>query len=116
MSKMTKAVVALSVVAGLGVAALPLSSYAASSNPATVDLYAQVTGNVSMTVDDEEINFGGLDATNDIVPKSTTITVTTNNSNGYKIEMTDSDNNTDMVQVDGNGYPLNGGARSEPPS
>lgn len=111
MSKMTKTIAALGVVAGLGVAALPLSSYAATTNnPATVDVLATVNGTISMTVADEEINVGTVTPGGEIASKSTTVTVSTNNEKGYKLEMTDSDTNTNMLQIDANGDPLNGGA------
>lgn len=111
MSKMAKTIAALGVVAGLGVAALPLSSYAATTNnPASVDVLATVNGSISMTVNDEEVNVGQVMPGGEIASKSTTIGVSTNNAKGYKVEMTDNDTNTNMVQIDANGDPLNGGA------
>lgn len=111
MSKMTQTIAVLGVVAGLGVAALPLSTYAATTeNPATVDVLATVNGSISMTVADEEVHVGTVNTDGTIASKSTIVTVSTNNTNGYKLEMTDSDTNTNMVQIDANGDPLNGGA------
>lgn len=108
MSKMAKTIAALSVVAGLGVAALPLSSYAATtSNPASVDVLATVNGSISMTVSEEEVNVGNAVPGGAIASASTVVSVGTNNSAGYKLEMTDSDTNTNMVLIDANGDPMN---------
>lgn len=110
MSKMAKTIAALGVVAGLGVAALPLSSYAATTNnPASVDVLATVQGTVSMTVSEEEVNVGQVMPGGETASKSTIVTASSTNAKGCKVEMTDSDTNTAMLQIDANGDPKNGG-------
>ena len=57
MNKLTKTIAALGVVAGLGVAALPLSSYAANTNvPVTVTVDDQI----AISTDKNEVDFGGM--------------------------------------------------------
>jgi len=93
MSKIAKSIAVLGVVAGLGVAALPLSSYAATE---TVNINAVV---------DETIAFetSASDVTMNLVPggaaveKSVDATVTVNNNMGYLLTIRDSDGETALV-------------------
>jgi len=61
MSKMSKAIAVLGVVAGLGVAALPLSSYAADepySQSTSADVQVGVSGAISIEVDNGATDAG----------------------------------------------------------
>lgn len=94
MTKTTKIIAALGVVAGLGVAALPLASNAAES--ADVTLTVTVGKAIELTVDSAtkavSINPGATDNS-----LSTTATVTTNDSDGYLVYLADADNDTNLV-------------------
>ncbi len=98
MSKMTKTIAALGVVAGLGVAALPLSSYAAEvtntgATQAGVDVTFQATvGNsISITASEGTVSINNLIANQDVAEASTDITVATNNAAGYQLRIKDKD-------------------------
>lgn len=106
MSKMSKAIAVLGVVAGLGVAAMPLSSYAAGnvdSKNATVEV--TVGGGISLTIvdpvagqpagskakldlDTRTLNLGEAKLGGDIVSGSMGIKVATNDPAGYTLKMT----------------------------
>ena len=94
MSKITKTIAALGVVAGLGVAALPLASYAA--NPTTVNLTASLDDSLSLSVTETELSFelenGGTVATD-----ATDATVTTNNAAGYDLNIKAGSGGTALV-------------------
>ncbi len=107
MSKTTKALAALGVVAGLGVAALPLSTYAAiDSDTADMGVDAVVENFISIenttgTAEDRVVHLGTLVNNAAIVSKNGTVNVKTNGANGFtlKIKPTAA-GNADMV-IDG---------------
>ncbi len=88
MSKMSKTIAILGVVAGLGVAALPLSSYAATSSTdgtpvsdtATVKL--TIDKKLSIALDKKEADLTDGTTTDDIA-----VTVITNNTKGYSLKI-----------------------------
>ena len=84
MSKVTKTIAALGVVAGLGVAALPLASYAV--NPTTVNLTASLDDSLSLSVTETELAFD-LENGGAVVTDATAATVTTNNGKGYDLKI-----------------------------
>ena len=84
MSKVTKTIAALGVVAGLGVAALPLASYAA--NPTPVNLTASLDDSLSLSVTETELAFE-LENGGAVVTDETAATVTTNNGKGYDLNI-----------------------------
>lgn len=86
MSKITKTIAALGVVAGLGVAALPLASYAAVQNPSTVNLTASLDNSLSLSVTETELAFE-LENGGAVVTDETAATVTTNNGKGYDLNI-----------------------------
>ncbi len=108
MSKMIKAAAALSVVAGLGVAALPLSSYAATQN---VNIQAEVLSSISIETDAEgethpddgsagqvgTLNFGTVTPGSAPVEKELTVTVRTNSDKGFTVDVKDLDGNNALV-------------------
>ena len=103
MSKMSKAIAVLGVVAGLGVAALPLSSYAAggASNSKSAQVKAEVAGAISITVqepsdttlnDGDGVSFAGdtldlgkLTINGAVSTGAMGVKVSTNNANGYTL-------------------------------
>ncbi len=94
MSKMTKTIVALGVVAGLGVAALPLSSYAQIVTDSTnVTAQAVVGEAISVTADaaDDTVKIEGVTANQDVKEGSTVLTIQTNNTSGYNVNIKDAD-------------------------
>lgn len=95
MSKMSKAIAALGVVAGLGVAALPLSSYAAVVNSDPLDVTAQaiIEESISVTADatDDTVKIENVTANQEVASNSTTLTVETNNTSGYSVSIKDKD-------------------------
>ena len=86
MSKITKTIAALGVVAGLGVAALPLASYAVEKNPSTVNLTARLDNSLSLSVTETELAFD-LENGGAVVKDTTAATVTTNNGKGYDLKI-----------------------------
>lgn len=100
MSKMTKTIAALGVVAGLGVAAMPLSSYAAEvsntgASQAAVDVTVSATvGNsISITASEGTVSLGSgnIIANQDVAEGSTDVTISTNNAQGYQLRIKDKD-------------------------
>lgn len=86
MSKMSKAILALGVVAGLGVATLPLSSYAADySQSAQAKVQVEVGGAISIAVDSGNtdktlVDLGQLMVNGDVKTGSVDVIVSTNNT------------------------------------
>lgn len=123
MSKSTKIIAALGVIAGLGVAALPLGAFAETQD---VDVKITVKSSVSITIDqdtEEEIDNPDFDPSqpedpvtnpktikintqnvvgemenNDVLELAdqTTIKVTTNDAAGYTISVKDKDSDTNL--------------------
>ena len=93
MSKSTKIIAALGVVAGLGVAALPLSSFAATTGD--VNVKVEVGSTISMTIDDADHSTTPLEKTvamnNNSSDNSLTasVKVTTNDDDGYILTVKD---------------------------
>ena len=82
MSKMSKAVAVLGVVAGLGVAAMPLATYAA--NPETINLNVQVVDKIELSADETSLSMNPVNG-GEIAEDTTNLTVTTSNSKGYTL-------------------------------
>ncbi len=101
MSKMSKAIAVLGVVAGLGVAALPLSTYAAGSSASkNGQVQVQVEGAIAINiVDPETDNAEGITLTNGLLDLGTLkvngapatgamgVQVATNNATGYTLQI-----------------------------
>ena len=105
MSKVTKTIAALGVVAGLGVAALPLASYAATTDTVTVN--AEVGTSMSVSLDKDSVSLnptaGGVPVSTEDAPAQTiTATAITNNTNGYKLTLTDADSTNHYLASGGN--------------
>lgn len=81
MSKMTKTIAALGVVAGLGVAAMPLSSYALEDTE-TVNLTVEVGQSIEITAKETTVDLGEATSSK-MAEGGTIITVHTNNERGY---------------------------------
>ena len=98
MSKMTKTIAALGIVAGLGVAALPLSSYAVTDT-ANVTAQAIVGDSISITADaaDDTVTISDVTANQAVKEGSTVLTVTTNNASGYNVTIKDTDDVTHLT-------------------
>lgn len=89
MSKTTKALAIMGVVAGLGVAALPMSSYAATDTASfgvqvTLDDYISVE---SATAEDAYVTITGVTNNGGIGTGTNDITVKTNNKSGYYLQI-----------------------------
>lgn len=104
MSKMSKAIAVLGVVAGLGVAALPLSSYATTGIEDTESLTTQaiVGDSIAISVDKNTVTMGTtVQAGQDPAEGSATVTIQTNNVAGYKLEIKDADTTTALKPTAG---------------
>lgn len=104
MSKMTKTIAALGVVAGLGVAALPLSSYAATQQ---MDVSANVLNSIAVSTSvDGEAGAKGTLSLGDVTPGSTEVTktvdvtVSTNSTAGYNLTLRDADADNSLINTD----------------
>lgn len=107
MSKMTKAIAALGVVAGLGVAALPLSSYADGST--SVNIRANVENTVSVATSTPEVDFGTVvPGSSKIANQNAVLNVSANTDQGWELTIQGKDGKTDMVLVDENDIPVAG--------
>lgn len=100
MSNITKAIAALGVVAGLGVAALPLSSYAVESGNVTIKAVVDSAIQIETSTDEVTITTLKPDV-NEIRTSSVNVTVTGTGTN-YNLNIKDSDGNTALVGVSGN--------------
>lgn len=103
MSKMTKTIAALGVVAGLGVAALPLSSYAATQQ---VDVSANVLGSIAVSTDvDGEsgakgtLELGDVTPGSSVVMKDLAVTVSTNSTAGYTLTLRDTATDASLINT-----------------
>lgn len=83
MSKTTNALIALGVVAGLGAAALPLSSYAA--DPATDKVGVTLTIEDELTIEADKSTTDKVDLSGTGHTGAVTLTVVTNNQKGYNL-------------------------------
>lgn len=104
MSKITKTIAALGVVAGLGVAALPLTSYAD-----TVNLTANLNDSLALEVTETALTFT-LENNGAVVTDTTEATVTTNNATGYDLNIKAGTGGTALV--DGS-YSIEAGAAAQ---
>lgn len=97
MSKIAGAMAALGVVAGLGVAALPMASYAAESAPVTIR--ATVDSSIAVSTDGVDlVDFGTIDKSSGENIQTIAVTVT-GTVTKYNLGVMDYDDNTDMVNV-----------------
>ena len=99
MSKITKTIAALGVVAGLGVAALPLASYAAT----TQNIAVQAEIGEMLSVDTPTVATVELAPTNGAAAKesSSSVTVNTNHRTGFTLNIKDSDSDTGLTGTGG---------------
>ena len=110
MSKMSKAVAVLGVVAGLGVAAMPLSTYALTAQSDETTIQATVKDTIALVVeanatdadafDDttNTLNIGDLIVNGPVVSKSLDAVVYANGTTGYTLSIAPADStNTAMV-------------------
>ena len=113
MSRMSKTIAILGVVAGLGVTALPLSTYAedpiSASKDATVQLTVEDTISLElegtakkdndMTITDGStlVNLGIAMPDGEIVSGDLTATIKTNSKSGYSLKLADADASNDLM-------------------
>ncbi len=97
MSKVAKSIAVLGVVAGLGVAALPLGTYAATED---ITINAIVDNTISLTTSASEVTMNLIPG-GSAVEKEVTATVVTNNNAGYTLSIKDSDSTTALVSEKG---------------
>lgn len=88
MSKIAKSIAVLGVVAGLGVAALPLSSYAAESAPVTIS--AIVDSSIAVTAGKDTVDLGTIAAGTGIATQTVSVTVSGSVSK-YNLGIVDKD-------------------------
>lgn len=106
MSKIAKSMAILGVVAGLGVAALPLSSYAAEGSQRSGDVTVRVEVNSTLAVaaDRYDIDFGTVNAGLPVVEQATKVTVSGTSGKKYSLIVEDKDDNTDMQYIGADGF------------
>lgn len=114
MSKMSKAIAVLGVVAGLGVAALPLSSYAATTATRTAQVQVEVAGGISLAFDQPDtqiegatfnettrlLDLGQVTLGGAVKEGAFKVVVETNNPIGYELKIAAKDS-TDMTSENG---------------
>ncbi len=94
MTKTTKIIAALGVVAGIGVAALPISSFAASTQDVTVRV--TIGSSIAVGVDQDTTEVTMSPNQTDTSTLKTKVTVTTNNATGYQLQVKDKDTDTGL--------------------
>lgn len=120
MSKLTTAIATLGVVAGLGVAALPLSSYAEGSAETTQKLKATIDESISIEATgsdaegnpstDNVVDLGLVTLGGNPVTGAGALKVMTNNPSGYtvSVKVEGADTNMNNVTTGGSGTIANG--------
>ncbi len=100
MSNITKAIAVLGVVAGLGVASLPLSSYAAGQSVKSGDVTVQTTVNseIGIITSTDLVNMPTVTSGAEPATGSVDVTVTTNKAT-YSLVVNDKDADTNMNRV-----------------
>ena len=103
MSKYTKIVTTLGVITGLGIASLPLVTFAApipldGSVPSSQNVVVQLTVGdaVAVAVDSNNVNAGNV-SPNQTKNVSTTVSYATNHNTGMTLTVKDLDEDTDMT-------------------
>lgn len=112
MSKMSKAVAVLGVVAGLGVAAMPLSTYALTAQSEDTIIQATVKDTIALVVEANATDAAAFDAATNtltlsdnlivngpVASKSVDAVVYANGTTGYTLSIAAKDGNTDMVST-----------------
>lgn len=94
MTKSTKIIAALGVIAGLGVAALPIGAFAVGSQDVTVKV--NIDSSISLGADQNLTQVSMAPNQADSTSLKTKLTVTTNNAAGYKLEVKDKDTDTSL--------------------
>lgn len=101
MSKITSAMAVLGVVAGLGVAALPLSTYAANERAESAPVTVRTVVNSSLAVTTNDVSTVDLGTVNGSAAGQNTIKVTVSCSVAtYNLGVMDEDDNNAMVWKD----------------
>lgn len=103
MSKYTKVVATLGVITGLGIASLPLATFASpipldGSVPSSQNVVVQLTVGdaVAVAVDSNNVNAGNV-SPNQTKNVSTTVSYATNHNTGMTLTVKDLDEDTDMT-------------------
>lgn len=112
MSKMSKAIAVLGVVAGLGVAALPLSTYAANySQSAQAQVQVEVGGAISIATDATGgvVDLGQLKINGESDTKDLNVTVSSNSEIGYDLTIKSATSETALVNESGAKIPADAG-------
>lgn len=108
MSRSSRLLAVLGVVSGLGVAAMPLSSYAIDPVPKESEVQATIEPTLTLNLTSEAdatagatVNLGTLAADGDIAFKDLTARVKTNNGSGYNLSLATQDANNAMIRDGG---------------
>lgn len=111
MSKIAKSMAVLGVVAGLGVAALPLSSYAAPAESTPVTIRAKVDSSLAVSSDaaNNLVDLGTVNTTSGVSSQTTTVTVT-GTEDYYNLGVMDQDADNNMNWVNAGGTTQVGGS------
>lgn len=114
MSKIAKSMAVLGVVAGLGVAALPLSSYAAPAESTPVTIRAKVDSSLAVSADapNNVVDLGTVNTTSGVSSQVTTVTVTGTEAK-YNLGVMDQDKDVNMNWVNDGGTTSVGGTPSK---
>ncbi len=112
MSKIAKSMAILGVVAGLGVAALPLSSYAAEGSVRSGDVTVRVTVDSSLAVasSESDINLGTINSGTPVREGTTNVTVSGSSQLNWQLSIEDKDANNALTLTDADGAILSGAA------
>lgn len=112
MSKIAKSMAILGVVAGLGVAALPLSSYAAEGSVKSGDVTVRVTVSSSLAVasSESDINLGTINSGTPVREGTTNVTVSGSKALNWELSIVDKDSNNALTLTDADGAILSGAA------
>ena len=99
MSKIKKMVVGLGLTTALGVATLPIATFAASDT-SSVTVKVNVNSVIALSADSNSTEVTMNPSSVNTTALKTKLTVATNNKNGYKLTVKDADSTTAMTSGD----------------
>ena len=100
MSKINRIVATLGITAALGIASIPIATYAAATDSKNVTVKVNVASVIALSADNASTEITMNPNNVNTTGLKTKLTVATNNKNGYKLTVKDVDSTTAMTSTD----------------
>ena len=100
MSKINRIVATLGIAAALGIASMPIATYAAATDSKNVTVKVNVASVIALSADSTSTEITMNPNNVNTTGLKTKLTVATNNKNGYKLTVKDVDSTTAMTSAD----------------